>query len=486
MTGWTMPIQSASYRGVRLNVLEVTDSFERTVVEHSYPFVNGADLEDMGLTPHNIQLQAVFWGSGYYLDLKKFLATIQSAGADVLVHPILGRLPNMICVSASIRHEADYVNYALLELSFREATPAKPIFVFESSLLANIDSLINELESAFLDSRDFFLSLLGVIVFVQNAKSRLLNCWTALFGVFEQLTTLFDLDKSQYRLASNVNKHTAQAQSLQAVENLIELMDIGLTQIVSRSVLTVRSGFDEVLRTVQQIERIPLDLVTGRNDKPLSVSHFSQANFEYNLHSHSNSTEGHLSSTSTTINASVGITSYSEQLKSKLAHFTRLSLKDVQEVVTLLNIVCTLSLAKIAVEIIEEKADELIPSEIEYIHHQVRTYLAKSIALVRALQKQDSEVVYAAQRNTDVYTVSHQLMERLRHIASEISRLATNAINRKPPLIVRESEINGTIHQVAYHFYGDYHRASELLRLNPHIRQPNFIEQGDLINAYAK
>ncbi len=49
MSGWTMPIQQASFKGVRFDVLAVDDSFERAVVEHAYPFVNGADLEDMGL-----------------------------------------------------------------------------------------------------------------------------------------------------------------------------------------------------------------------------------------------------------------------------------------------------------------------------------------------------------------------------------------------------------------------------------------------------
>lgn len=60
MSGWTMPIQQASFKGVRFDVLAVDDSFERAVVEHAYPFVNGADLEDMGLNTQTIRLQAVF------------------------------------------------------------------------------------------------------------------------------------------------------------------------------------------------------------------------------------------------------------------------------------------------------------------------------------------------------------------------------------------------------------------------------------------
>ena len=78
------------------------------------------------------------------------------------------------------------------------------------------------------------------------------------------------------------------------------------------------------------------------------------------------------------------------------------------------------------------------------------------------------------------------MIERLRHLAHQVAFVAVVAINRKPPLIVRYSTIDGTLQQVAHAFYGDYRRAGELLRLNPHITQPNFIQQGDLINAYTK
>ncbi|MCK9139458.1 phage morphogenesis protein, partial [Haemophilus influenzae] len=53
-------------------------------------------------------------------------------------------------------------------------------------------------------------------------------------------------------------------------------------------------------------------------------------------------------------------------------------------------------------------------------------------------------------------------------------------------LIIRTVEFDSTIQQVAHAFYGDYTRAGELLRLNPHIRYPNFIARGEVLNGYAK
>ena len=100
MKGWTAPLQRASYRGVRFEVMSVDDEITRATIEHAYPFVNGADVEDLGLNPLTVRLQAVFYGEGYYTDFKKFLSVLGKQGADVLVHPIRGRLQNMICTSA--------------------------------------------------------------------------------------------------------------------------------------------------------------------------------------------------------------------------------------------------------------------------------------------------------------------------------------------------------------------------------------------------
>ena len=42
------------------------------------------------------------------------------------------------------------------------------------------------------------------------------------------------------------------------------------------------------------------------------------------------------------------------------------------------------------------------------------------------------------------------------------------------------------LHLLAFEWYGDYSRFGELLRLNPQIRHPNFIEKGEILNAYAR
>ncbi|MCT8807938.1 DNA circularization N-terminal domain-containing protein, partial [Glaesserella parasuis] len=56
MSGWTMPVQQASFKGVQFDVIAVDEIFDKAIAEHAYPFVNGADLEDMGLNPQTIKL----------------------------------------------------------------------------------------------------------------------------------------------------------------------------------------------------------------------------------------------------------------------------------------------------------------------------------------------------------------------------------------------------------------------------------------------
>ncbi|WP_230397166.1 hypothetical protein [Pasteurella multocida] len=51
----------------------------------------------------------------------------------------------MICTSANFYHDAEYTDYVTLNLIFREATPAKPIFLFNNALFGLIDDFYQQL-----------------------------------------------------------------------------------------------------------------------------------------------------------------------------------------------------------------------------------------------------------------------------------------------------------------------------------------------------
>ncbi|HDR1430107.1 TPA: phage morphogenesis protein, partial [Pasteurella multocida] len=214
-----------------------------------------------------------------------------------------------------------------------------------------------------------------------------------------------------------------------------------LTQIAARQDLTQRAKFDEVLRTIDQIDEIPTILVTGKN---------ASANRKANLKS---------------------LTS-------------ALSERDTREINAAMQLACTAALMKIATDFIED--DTMLPSDIEYIATKVRLQILKNLNTVRAFAQEVTPSFTVTMPNTGIYTKSHLVSERLRNQGKKITKLALSAINRKPPLVIRTVEINGTLQQVAHEFYGDYRRANELLRLNPQIRYPNFITKGEVLNSYAK
>ena len=113
-------------------------------------------------------------------------------------------------------------------------------------------------------------------------------------------------------------------------------------------------------------------------------------------------------------------------------------------------------------------------------------YVKDDFGLLSLHAKKQTCVRQLQTPNTGLYTQAYNTAEKLRQQSHKLTQLALAAINRKPPLIIRTVEFDSTIQQVAHAFYGDYARAGELLRLNPHIRYPNFIARGEVLNGYAK
>lgn len=183
---WIAPVQTASFKGVSFEVVSVNDRAERAVVEHLYPYINGGDLEDMG----QVQMQAIFNGNGYYIKLKQFLKVMEEKGSGLLVHPILGRMPEMICVSYSISHDAENVNYCAVDLTFKEATEAQKTLVFQSPLFSQFDTLFNKLE-AFIDNAQIWYAIYMETYSASSVKNKLLGYWRAVFGVYSQIKHFF-------------------------------------------------------------------------------------------------------------------------------------------------------------------------------------------------------------------------------------------------------------------------------------------------------
>ena len=92
---WADSMLDASFRGMIFDVINTRDSWSRDTAQHEYPYIDGADVQDMGRKARNIRLSALFWGDDYESRLQAFIAELDKPGAGELIHPVYGSMPNM-------------------------------------------------------------------------------------------------------------------------------------------------------------------------------------------------------------------------------------------------------------------------------------------------------------------------------------------------------------------------------------------------------
>lgn len=130
---WSESLLEASFRGVKFDCISIDDSFDKSLVEHAYPYVPGADVEDMGRGPRHISIQAIFYGDDYEDRLKAFIVMLETPGVGELVHPVFGSIKDAQVVRGSIHHEAENIDQATLSFELTESTSGNPFFSRQSA-----------------------------------------------------------------------------------------------------------------------------------------------------------------------------------------------------------------------------------------------------------------------------------------------------------------------------------------------------------------
>lgn len=441
MSMWYNNLQTASYKSVAFDVLAIDDRNEKALAEHARPFVNGIDLEDMGTQARQCQVSAVYYGLGFDSKLVELMSALEEPGAGVLVHPIFGRMQNMIAASWSFHVEADMVNYVALDITFREATEAQPIFVFENAWLSKLEEVLNTIDSY----KDKVLDYVELALTVKNGVSAMWGgangMWAALNGVFGTVRTLFDFDALKFPSGGGYSSTTfASASAIQSAK-LAEMIDAGITSeaVLDDDVLAARQRYDATTKIVDDIAKIADSILSGQGDENSDVA------------------------------------------TRRINKITELQMRPILQFV---SIVSTCVLVRATVELIEKDSDTITASELMYMNNSLRQRLQSQIDSLRAsYQLADSLKSPIA---TALYTSTQETIELLRNAAFQLNSLVLAVIAQKPPLRVRRAEFDGTIHQFAHAFYADIGRADELMRLNPHLTHPSFISRGDWMNYYVK
>lgn len=125
---WDKTLLEATFNGIVFDVVKTNDSAENMLVEHSYPYVDGSDIEDMGRGARRINVEAVFFGDDYEDRLQAFIDALDLAGDAELVHPVFGSFKNTKAGRYAIHHDAENPDFASLTVEFIESTTAEPFF----------------------------------------------------------------------------------------------------------------------------------------------------------------------------------------------------------------------------------------------------------------------------------------------------------------------------------------------------------------------
>ncbi|KDC65722.1 DNA circularization protein [Bordetella bronchiseptica] len=131
------------------------------------------------------------------------------------------------------------------------------------------------------------------------------------------------------------------------------------------------------------------------------------------------------------------------------------------------------SVAEKAADVLAGQAENptLAPAEVEQIANDVRELI------------QDAVDTY---RDNFPPDVALPICDSLRDAAKSIQDAAIEVINLRPPLQRRVVETPANLRLLAFQWYGDHNRATELARLNPTLRNPNDIRAGDTLNGFAR
>lgn len=441
---WEDSLQDASYRGVPFDVVNTRDSVSRDVAIYEYPFVDGGDVDDLGRKPRNTRMTVLFWGDDYETRLQRFLAALDERGNAELIHPVFGSMLHMRCIEYQASHEAENVDYCVVEVVFLQAKPGLAFFGSDFPL-SKADAIFNQVQSALEQAQNAIDDLLSPLrtakKWMKRAKSlstTALNMVTILKGDvtgFVSTTTDF------------VNYPKAFMNDLQSALSLSSLSSkssvsnnpgsYAASSDVSGTAGIVMADWKSSNAGLGDIASMPADIVTGQTTAPVAIPSGS-------------------------------------------------STADITELATAVTVQVALQLALDASDILSDAdiSDILSPTDIEQITNDTRTAIQVAIDQTRSAFAADTQNVSAGETASGI--TWQPVVSTLKDMALTVQELGAAIITSRPPLTTKVVPSDTNLHLLAHLWYEDYTRAAELLRLNPTLRNPNNLKTGDILNAYSR
>ena len=448
--GWAENLQNASFRGVQFEVLNTDEQISRDHAVYEYPFVDGADLHDLGRKARPFRMTAFLWGDDYEYKLGKLTAALDEGGDGELIHPVYGSVPSVIVTGYSIRHDAESPDSCTIDMSFLENRTGSALFstplpeLFAQQLFDELDTLQARL-SDFFDAVTAPLNTVNsMIKKAQTVRATLVNTLLSFKSDFvstvDNIVSLAgEPGKFINELAEVLEIHTSDVgqpvQVLQRVDSATRTGLAGETTVASSA--TVMNCWNKVITDMDEFVALPVTLVSG--DKVAEVALPVDA-----------------------------------------------SPDDVQDVKAAYATQAASELASVAMAILVDDAqsEQLIPADIGRLVGDVRTRLQAVITLFR--ERYEGERERITETASPLGLMYPEIIQSMKNVAASVQDVGLLVLSRRPPLTQKQVQADSCLLLLACQWYGDYSRAAELQRLNPQLRDPNNITAGMVINAYAK
>lgn len=436
MNGWKEEdLLKASYRGIEFKYIDIDDGFKKTIAKYDYPYVDGSDLEDMGLEARTVRLKAVFMGENY-ANLSAFIEALKEQGPGEVEHPLFGTF-KAVPESVSIRHDerAYFADVDITFIEHKELTFAAPVYmasskmgecselIIESSTQAedNLGSALDEegiaddVSSEGLGESGFMAIIAGFTSKVRNAMRKINVVVSTVKGYINQATAPFKLITSAVSYATNLPGSIlgSFAQGIESVAGAY----IGLINAPGKFMDSFNFG-------LKKMEAVLGDF---QGNKSMKASwHTTKAS-------------------ALTTSASIELAADESAENGE-----------------------SLSLKEYGSDIEVSRTQLMTIDEIDAIVVVVREAVNVAIEVVRDAYGDsgfDLELVLKAQALLIQETADQIRLKRERIIEYEVLS-------------------DSSLHVIAFNLYGDLNEAERLLRINK-IIEPNFIKCGQVLRVYA-
>lgn len=444
---WKDNLLDASFRGVTFDVLRTRDRGERALVEHEYPYRPGAEVEDMGRKARRISMTAVFYGQEYEAGLAALLEALEKPGKAELIHPVFGSVT--VCAGPyDIPHEGEQPDYVEVSLEFVEAAPDNP-FLGASGRNGKAQDAGLRADGALDDAKGGMGRAFADWLRTQSKDWNLAEKAGVFGKLSETLDAYDDVQNAGRSALSYIDFPHAYLADLEAA--------VG---IASGNFMPV-SGFGNWTRLGSLFSG--LDIGGGsRRSYPAGTAHYADA-----------SLAGPASGLPEPSPVIGGSTAPRPATPPRTPELTTAEGASTAMSATLANITQTTLMGHEATTLLEAEVatPTMTPHEVEAVVGNMRDRMQDCMDDARAVLPPEE---------------AHPVVEALRDASLALQELGAVVLAARPPLMRYVVPWPCNLHLLAHRLYGDHARAVELSRLNPSIRNPNFLAAGQELLVHAR